>query len=212
MAGWLLSLQPGLILYGVETMAGKEKSKNKEEAKKKNQESPEKDEPKELHIAESADDVEDRLKAEQKELMDKLLRLQADFENYRKRAARERIQIEAHATEELIKDLLPVSDHFEMALKSARDHKTEDSVLEGFQMVQGQLIAAMSKHGLEVIDAKEGEFDPVFHEAVAHVPSGDVPENHIVEQTRKGYKLGDKLIRAAEVVVSSGTPGQQVKD
>ncbi len=193
-------------------MAEKNKSENKKETEKQNQESKKKDEPKDLHVAESADDVEERLKTEQKELMDKLLRLQADFENYRKRAARERIQLEAHATEELMKELLPVADHFEMALKSARDQKTEDSVLEGFQMVQGQLIAAMGKHGMEVIDAKEGEFDPVFHEAVAHVPSGDVPENHIVEQTRKGYKLGDKLIRAAEVVVSSGIPARQDKD
>ncbi len=190
-------------------MARKKKNENEQDPNEQKQENSAEGVPGELHVAESADDVEERLKFEQKELMDKLVRLQADFENYRKRAARERIQIEAHATEELLKELLPVTDHFEMALKSAREHKTESSVLEGFKMVQGQLIAAMGKHGLEAIDADEGEFDPAFHEAVAHIPSNEVPENHIVEQTRKGYKLGDKVIRAAEVVVSSGIPEQQ---
>ena len=103
-------------------------------------------------------------------------------------------------------ELIPVVDHFEMALKSAGDHKTEESVIQGFELVLSQLLNGMKKHGVSTIDATECEFDPNIHEAVAHVPSEDVPENHILEQTRKGYKLGEKVIRAAEVIVSSGKP------
>jgi molecular chaperone GrpE len=156
--------------------------------------------------AETAEEVEERLKAEQKDLMAQLLRLRADFENYRKRAQRERKQVEARATEELATELLPVMDHLEMALNAARDHGTDESVVEGFEMVLSQFFGAMQKHGLESIDADKGEFDPSVQEAVAHIPSEDVPENNIVQQTRRGYKLGDKVIRAAEVVVSSGKP------
>lgn len=160
---------------------------------------------------ETAEEVEARLKKEQKELMEKLLRLQADFENYRKRFAREKQTIEAHATEDLMMELIPVVDHFEMALNSAREHEIEQSVVQGFELVLSQLLSGIKKHGVSIIDAAEGEFDPNIHEAVAHVPSGEVQENGIVEQTRKGYKMGGKVIRAAEVIVSSGKPDESEK-
>lgn len=137
-------------------------------------------------------------------LQDRLLRLQADFENYRKRMDREKKDWIAFANEKLVLELLPVLDHFELGLANSVKDGAAAAFTEGFQLVCNQLRAALEKTGVQVIDAEDAAFDPHLHEAITQLPSDDVPEGHVVAQTRRGYKLGDKLLRAAQVVVSSG--------
>jgi molecular chaperone GrpE len=139
-------------------------------------------------------------------LQEQLLRLRADFDNFRRRTLREKNALYQRANEDLMEELLPVLDHLELALAAAAEHKTDDAVTEGFRLVSEQLISALGKFGLERLDAEDGVFDPNIHEAVSHLPSGDVDEGHIMAQTRRGYRLGSRLLRAAQVVVSSGLP------
>ena len=137
-------------------------------------------------------------------LQDRLLRLQADFDNYRKRMDREKKDWIAFASEKLVLELLPVLDHFELGLADSAKNGAPAAFVEGFQLVCNQLRAALEKAGVQAIDAEGAAFDPHVHEAITHLPSDDVPADHVVAQTRRGYKLGDKLLRAAQVVVSSG--------
>ena len=137
-------------------------------------------------------------------LQDRLLRLQADFDNYRKRMDREKKDWIAFASEKLVLELLPVLDHFELGLADSAKNGAPAAFVEGFQLICNQLRAALEKAGVQAIDAEGAAFDPHVHEAITHLPSDDVPADHVVAQTRRGYKLGDKLLRAAQVVVSSG--------
>jgi molecular chaperone GrpE len=137
-------------------------------------------------------------------LKDRLLRLQADFENYRKRMDREKKDWIAFASEKLVLELLPVLDHFELGLADSAKNGAPAAFTEGFQLIYNQLRAAIEKAGVQAIDAEGVVFDPNLHEAITHMPSNQVPEGQVVAQTRRGYKLGDKLLRAAQVVVSSG--------
>ncbi len=143
-------------------------------------------------------------------LNDQLLRLRADFDNYRRRMIREREDIYTQANENLIEELLPVLDHLDLALQSAdvamEEGANTKAFVEGFQMVAGQLYSSLGKFGLEHIEAVDCEFDPNIHEALSYIPSVDIDENMVITQISKGYKLGDKLIRPAKVVVSSGKP------
>ena len=137
-------------------------------------------------------------------LKDRLLRLQADFDNYRKRMDREKKDWIAFASEKLVLELLPVLDHFELGLADSAKNGAPAAFVEGFQLICSQLRAALEKAGVQAIEAEGAAFDPHVHEAITHLPSDDVPADHVVAQTRRGYKLGDKLLRAAQVVVSSG--------
>ena len=137
-------------------------------------------------------------------LQDRLLRLQADFENYRKRMEREKKDWIAFAAEKLLLELLPVLDHFELGLADSAKSGAPAAFTEGFQLVCNQFRAALEKAGVQAIVAEGVAFDPNLHEAITHLPSDTVPEGHVAAQTRRGYKLGDKLLRAAQVVVSSG--------
>ena len=139
-------------------------------------------------------------------LKERLLRLQADFDNFRKRTQREKAEWSVSANETILRELIPVLDHFELGLKTSMEHKTEVAVHHGFQMVYDQLLNALKKCGLTPLDARESGFDPTHHEAVAHVPSDEYPADEIIAQTRRGWKLGDKLLRPVQVVISSG-PG-----
>ena len=135
---------------------------------------------------------------------DRYLRLQADFDNYRKRVLREKDDLYRRANENIMEELLPVLDHLELALNSAGDAHEHDPVVEGFQLVADQMINVLGKFGLSRIETDGQEFDPNIHEAILHMPSEAAGENQIVSQTRGGYKLGEKLLRASQVVVSSG--------
>ena len=145
--------------------------------------------------------------AEVEQLRDRLLRLQADFDNYRKRVQREKNELYRRANEDIMMELLPVLDHLDIALEAAETHDAPDAFVEGFRLVSEQLVAALGKFGLKPVDAEGEAFDVNLHEAVSHLPSPDVPEEHVMNQVRRGYKLSDFLLRPAQVVVSSGPPG-----
>jgi len=142
---------------------------------------------------------------------DQVLRLQADFENFRKRTVRERAEWYRKANEDLMTELLPVLDHFELGLRSAEEHDADRDVVDGFRLVYDQMLSSLKKFGLEPIDAEGQPFDPHLHEAMTHLPSDEHPEDTVITQTRRGYKLGDMLLRAAQVVVSGG-PGPEADD
>ena len=135
---------------------------------------------------------------------DRLLRTAADLENFKKRAARERIEAAQAAAAALIQKLLPILDHFEMAqtaTQTAQDDKLA-SLQAGVAMIQQQLKNTLAESGLEEIDAGGKPFDPTWHEAVSQQETADVPEGHVVQQLRKGYKLRDRLLRPATVIVA----------
>ena len=135
---------------------------------------------------------------------DRLLRTTADFENFKKRAARERIEAAQFANAALLQKLLPVLDHFEMAQTAAQtagDDKLA-SLQAGIAMIQQQLKSILAETGLEEIDAAGKPFDPMLHEAVSQMETADAPEGRVVQQIRKGYKLRDRLLRPAAVIVA----------
>ena len=135
---------------------------------------------------------------------DRLLRTSADFENFKKRAARERGEAAQSASLALLQKLLPVLDHFEMAQTAAQTAKDDKltSLQAGIAMIQQQLKGILAETGLEEIDASGKPFDPMLHQAVSQVETADAPEGQVVQQIRKGYKLRDHLLRPAAVVVA----------
>jgi molecular chaperone GrpE len=142
--------------------------------------------------------------AKAKENWDRFLRAQADLENYRKRAARERQELSQFANENLLRDLLTPLDHFEMGLKASAQTMPDDPMRQGMQMIFDQFQQFLKSHGVTEIEALGKPFDPAAHEAVSHLES-DVPEGQVIEQTRRGYRLQGRVLRAAAVVVSKGS-------
>ncbi|HEV2693704.1 MAG TPA: nucleotide exchange factor GrpE [Verrucomicrobiae bacterium] len=140
------------------------------------------------------------------ESWDRLLRTTADFDNFKKRAAREKIEAGQYATASLLQKVLPVLDNFEMALAAAQNTATTQGGIASFQagvtMIQQQLKNALLESGLEEIESAGKPFDPNFHEAVSEQESADVPEGHVLQQLRKGYKIKERLLRPATVVVA----------
>lgn len=135
---------------------------------------------------------------------DLALRTQADFENFRKRAVREKEDAVKYANTSFLERLIPVLDNFELGLAAARTDAAASAILAGMEMVLKQMQDFLSESGVQAIDAAGQVFDPHFHEALASEPSDDVEEGRILRQIRKGYRLRDRLIRAANVVVSTG--------
>lgn len=131
------------------------------------------------------------------------LRTAADLENYKKRAARERTEAVQYANASLLLKILPVLDNFEMALAAAQTAGEKNSSLQsGVAMIQQQLKSALAETGLEEIDAANKSFDPALHEAVSEQETAEVPEGHVAQQLRKGYRLKERLLRPATVVVA----------
>jgi molecular chaperone GrpE len=145
------------------------------------------------------DEVE-TLQRERDELVDTLQRVQADFENYRKRAARDQASLVVRAHERLVKELLPVLDDLERALEAAEAHE-EAKLEEGVALVARSLADTLRKEGLEEVQT-EGKFDPHVHEALLSQPS-EAEEGAVVEVIQKGYRLGDRVLRPARVVVAA---------
>ena len=141
---------------------------------------------------------------EDESLRDQFVRLQADFANFRNRTQRERIELYQRANEDLFLELLPVIDHYEMGLQTAEQHDADKAVVDGFKLVYDQFNNVLKKFNVEPIDAVGQEFDPHKHEALTHMPSDEFPAETCSNQVKRGYMLGDKLLRAAQVVVSSG--------
>ena len=133
------------------------------------------------------------------EVDDRLLRLAADFENYKKRAARERAEYVALANERLVKELLPILDDLERALNAAEEHE-EARLEEGVRLVHRSLAQLLTREGVKEIET-EGQFDPHVHEALLSQPS-EAEEGSVIDVIQKGYKLGDRVIRPARVIVS----------
>jgi len=139
------------------------------------------------------------------EYWDRLVRQAADFDNYKKRAVRERQDAVKFANQALLEKLVGVLDHFEKALaENAAGTKPSslESFKDGVQMICDQFKSVVAEFGLEEIDAHEQAFDPNIHEAVSQRESAEVPEGHVVEQLRKGYKLRERLLRPATVIVA----------
>jgi molecular chaperone GrpE len=139
---------------------------------------------------------------------DRLLRTTADFDNFKKRAARERQDSIRFANEALMQKLITVLDNFEMAQAAVQNGGAGSvkSLQEGIAMIYQQLRAVLTDAGLEEVDATGKPFDPNFHEAVSQQESAEVPEGHVLQQLRKGYKLRERLLRPASVVVAKQPP------
>ena len=137
-------------------------------------------------------------------LKDRLMRLQADFDNFRKRTLRDREDTSRRAAESLLKELLPVADHLDLGIRAAHTAHLKHTVVEGLEGVLKQLQAVLEKAGVTPIETHQQPFDPHCHECVAHIPSEAHLEGIIIEETRKGYKLGNYVLRASQVIVSTG--------
>jgi molecular chaperone GrpE len=137
------------------------------------------------------------------EAQERYVRLYADFENFKKRAARERDDVRRAAAEGVLQRLLPVLDTFEMAMQAAAQPTVNLETLKaGVSMIQGQLRNAVGEYGVEEINAVGQPFDPLIHEAVSEQESNEVPPGQVVAQSRKGYRVKDRLLRPASVVVA----------
>lgn len=144
------------------------------------------------------------LAAKADENWERLLRTTADFDNFKKRAAREKLDAIKFANESLLQKVLPVLDNFEMALAAAQSSSADGlkSLQEGVAMIHSQLKNALAEAGLEEVDATGKPFDPNFHEAVSQQESAEVAEDTVLQQLRRGYKLRDRLLRPATVIVA----------
>jgi molecular chaperone GrpE len=138
---------------------------------------------------------------ERDEYLNDLKRVAADFENYRKRVARDQEDLVARAHERLVKELLPVLDDLERALEAAAQHE-EAKLEEGVRLVHRELMKALAREGLVEVET-EGQFDPHVHEALLSQPS-EQEDGSVIEVLQKGYRLGDRVLRPARVVVSQG--------
>jgi molecular chaperone GrpE len=136
---------------------------------------------------------------ERDDYLDRLQRLKAEFDNYRKRAARDQELLVARAHERLVKELLPVLDDLERALEAAAGHE-EAKLEEGVSLVHRELRDALTHEGLQEIET-DGKFDPHVHEALLSQPS-DAEEGSVIEVVQKGYRLGERVLRPARVVVA----------
>ena len=145
--------------------------------------------------------VEQETEQEQvQEADDRLLRLAADFDNYKKRAARERAEYVALANERLLKELLPILDDLERALNAAEDHE-EAQLEEGVRLVHRSLASLLERQGVKEI-ATDGKFDPHVHEALLAQPSDEAEQGDVLDVIQKGYTLGDRVVRPARVIVA----------
>lgn len=145
-------------------------------------------------------DVETELATEK----DRMLRLQAEMENLRSRTAREIVDERRYAPLPIVRDLLPVLDNINRAIEAAEQTDESTSLLEGFKLVRQQLLTVLEQHNCKQIETVGQPFDPQIHEAILQQPSDEQPANHIVLETQAGYQLHDRVVRASQVIISSG--------
>jgi molecular chaperone GrpE len=152
-------------------------------------------------------DVEiDELKKELNELRDKYVRLYADFDNAKKRMAREKLDIILTASKDVVKDLLPVLDDFERAMKAA-ETSTDENVKSGMQLIQNKLQSILAAKGLKAFESIGKDFDTEQHEAITEIPApAPEQEGKVIDELEKGYLLNEKIIRFAKVIVGKKTP------
>ena len=148
----------------------------------------------------AGDDVA-RLERERDEYLEALQRLKAEFDNFRKRTARDRESVALAATREVVRDLLPVMDNLERAVAALGDQG--EGIVAGLEMVRGQLAALLTGHGVEEIPAHGEAFDPTVHEAIASVPSAEHDDGSVIEVVEKGYRHAEHVLRPTRVVIAS---------
>lgn len=146
---------------------------------------------------------DNELQAKYDELNNKYIRLAADFENFRKRQAQEREDLLKYGAVNTLKQLIEVLDNFDRGQKAVENIEDCQKVKDSFNLVMKQMKDTLTKLGLEVIETKGKEFDPNFHEAVMQTPTSEHPEGTIINELQKGYKVGDKVLRASLVNVAS---------
>lgn len=149
-----------------------------------------------------------KLQSDLDRFRDLALRSEADMQNFRKRAAREKEDAIKFANAGFLERLIPILDNFEMGLTAARGDKNS-AILAGLEMVARQFQDFLTESGAQQIDAEGQKFDPNLHEAISQEESAQVPEGGVIRQLRKGYKLKDRLLRPANVVVSKGKGSRQ---
>lgn len=145
----------------------------------------------------------DELQKKYDTLNQQYLRLAADFDNYRKRQEHEREDLLKFGTENALKKMIEVLDNFERGKKALENVEDCQTVKDSFDLVHKQVVEALTKLGLEVIETEGKEFDPNFHDAVMQTPTSDKPEHTIINELQKGYKMGDKVLRPALVNVAT---------
>jgi molecular chaperone GrpE len=159
----------------------------------------------------SADSPADvmQLESELQQAQLQIARAQADLENYRKRVRRDMADDRKYADLSLLRDLLPVLDNFDLALAAIEPNDTTTGLLEGVKMVKDQLMMVLQQHDCQRIDPQGDAFDPHLHEAIAQQPDSDRPQGTVLHVAKAGYRLHDRVIRPAQVVVSTGVPVDQ---
>ncbi len=159
------------------------------------------------------EDLAERLeKAEReaRENYDRFLRVSAEFENYRKRAAREKEDYRKFSTEKLVKELLPVVDNLERALVSAEDPAAEQKAIkDGVDLTLREILRVLERFGVKAIQSLNEPFDPAYHQAMMQEPRENVPGNTVITELQKGYTLHDRLLRPAMVIVSTPTAAEE---
>jgi molecular chaperone GrpE len=153
-----------------------------------------------VSVPEAAEERLAALEKERDEYLDSLQRLKAEFDNFRKRTAREQESFAARAGEALVRELLPVLDDLERALDAAEAHE-EAQLEDGVRLVHRSLVEALERHGLEPIET-DGAFDPHVHEALLTQPGDGAEPGSVLQVLQKGYRLGDRVLRPARVVVA----------
>jgi molecular chaperone GrpE len=139
-----------------------------------------------------------------KALNDKYVRLAAEFDNYKRLSQRDQRDQIRFGNEQLLKELLPVVDNMERAIKAAQASGGDSALVQGVELTLKQLSGALAKFGVQTIETAGQEFDPSAHQAVSYGPSDDVAANTVLDEFQKGYRLHDRILRAAMVSVSSG--------
>jgi molecular chaperone GrpE len=152
-------------------------------------------------------ELEAKLSAQEKEAKeahDRLLRVTADYENYKKRSAREMEDFRKYANQSLLKEMLTVVDNLELAINSAEEEKkTDKKFIEGLNLTRNEMLRVFEKFHVKPISARGETFDPAFHEAVMREETDDYPENTVLSEFQKGYLIHDRLLRPAMVVVAA---------
>jgi molecular chaperone GrpE len=153
---------------------------------------------------ESIEALEKKFAADTAKLRDALARAVADHENYRRRVNREKEDLRKFATQEVLEDFIPILDNFAAGITAAEKHPEAAPVTDGFKMIAAQINRVLESHGLVEVSPLGEEFDPNFHESVSITPHETIPENHVAAVLRTGYRLHDRLLRPASVILSSG--------
>ena len=161
----------------------------------------------ENRVDDPQEDLAEKLKLKEQEAQenyDRLLRVSAEFDNYKKRASRDMEEFRKYSNQSLIKEMLSVVDNLELAMNSTNGHKTIDKgLLDGLAMTHKEIIKVFEKFNVKPISAKGQPFDPTFHEAVMQEETDEYPANTVINELQKGYLIHDRLLRPSMVVVAS---------